>query len=46
MTRTNDGDKGDEQREETKGRMEMNNCDDAEIRGVAGCVLNVSMQCW
>jgi hypothetical protein len=46
MTRTNDGDKGNEQWGETNGRREMNNCNNAEIRGVAGCVLNVSMQCW
>jgi hypothetical protein len=30
----------------TATRMEMNNWDDAEIRGVAGCVLYISMQCW
>jgi hypothetical protein len=29
----------------TAARMEMNNWDDAEIRGVAGCVLYVGMQC-
>jgi hypothetical protein len=30
----------------TAARMEMNNWDNAEIRGAAGCVLHVSMQCW